>query len=145
MAPEVAKGEPYDHRVDSYSFGILFWQICSLQTPYAGFSTKMHGEKVVQQGHRPKPDPSWPFSWAEMMARSWTPIMTDRPEFDELAVFLDDQVEDLLNNDGEVPSRATDIKAKKRRKQTVAGRLDVDTRIHTDEDVTVKRFDQEIA
>ena len=26
MAPEVALGNPYNHKVDVYSFGILFWQ-----------------------------------------------------------------------------------------------------------------------
>ena len=144
MAPEVARGEPYDQRVDSYSFGILFWQICSLQTPYAGFSTRMHAEKVVQQGHRPKPEYSWPLSWSDTMQRSWHANMNQRPDFDEVAVFLDDQVDELRNNDGEVPTRASEIKAKKRKKQTVTTRLDVDTRIATSEDTSVKRFDKDI-
>lgn len=145
MAPEVAKGEPYDQRVDTYSFGILFWQICSLQTPYAGMSTKMHAQKVVQQGQRPKPDKSWPLSWADLMTRSWASNMAARPDFDEIAAFLDQQAEDIQNNDGEVPSRASEIKAKKRNKPTATERLDVDTRISTSDDGPgVKNFDQEV-
>jgi len=27
MAPEVALGHPYNHKVDVYSFAILFWQV----------------------------------------------------------------------------------------------------------------------
>ncbi len=27
MAPEVALGNPYNHKVDVYSYGILFWQV----------------------------------------------------------------------------------------------------------------------
>jgi serine/threonine protein kinase len=143
MAPEVAKGEPYDQRVDTYSFGILFWQICALQTPYAGFSTKMHADKVVQQGHRPKTDSSWPQSWVETMVSCWNPDFKSRPDFDEIAVFLDDQVEELQRNDGEVPSRSLEIKAKKKKKVDNNARLDVDTRISTDQDdPNVRRFEQ---
>jgi serine/threonine protein kinase len=148
MAPEVARGETYNQRVDTYSFGILFWQICSLQTPYAGFTTKMHAEKVVRQGHRPRPDASWPLSWVNLMNNCWTPVTNDRPDFDEIAVFLEDQVDDLMSSDGEVPSRLTEIRAKKRRKQAIdAGhkRLDIDTRIATRSDgAGVKRYDQDI-
>ena len=36
MAPEVALEKPYNSSVDVYSFGILFWQITSLETPFTG-------------------------------------------------------------------------------------------------------------
>jgi serine/threonine protein kinase len=145
MAPEVARGEPYDHRVDTYSFGILFWQICSLQTPYAGFSTKMHAEKVVRNGVRPVVERSWPLSWTELMSKCWDPIMANRPQFDEVAVFLEDQVDELQNNEGEVPSRASEIKAKKRKKKVSPnGRLDVDTRLAAEDETTSKRFDTDV-
>ena len=72
--------------------------------------------------------------------------MGERPDFDEIAVFFDEQVDDMLDNDGEVPSRASEIKAKNRKKQvTPNGRLDVDTRLATDQDdPNVKRFDTNI-
>lgn len=145
MAPEVAKGEPYDQRVDTYSFGILFWQICSLQTPYAGMSTKIHAEKVVEQGQRPHPDKSWPCSWVDIMERAWDPDMNNRLDFDEITVFLDQQVEDLRNSDGEIPTRTSEIKASKRDRRVTTERLDVDTRISTSNDGPgVKRFEQEV-
>ncbi|KAL3928093.1 MAG: hypothetical protein SGBAC_012795 [Bacillariaceae sp.] len=120
MAPEVAKGESYNQKVDTYSFGILFWQICSLQTPYANLTTKTHSLKVVLGGQRPKPDRSWPNGWKDMMTRCWDANIAARPEFDEIASYFEDQVEDLKHHEGEVPSRATEIKAKKRRKSTPA-------------------------
>lgn len=145
MAPEVARGEPYDHRVDTYSFGILFWQICSLQTPYAGFSTKMHAEKVVHSGVRPAVERSWPMSWVELMSKCWDPKLASRPQFDEIAVFLENQVDELQNNEGEVPSRASEIKAKIRKKKVSPnGRLDVDTRLASEDEATSKRFDTEM-
>lgn len=145
MAPEVARGDPYDLRVDSYSFGILFWQICSLQTPYAGMTTKSHAEQVVRQGMRPNPDKSWPLNWVDVMSRCWDSDMDKRPDFEEVTTFLVEQIEDMENNDGEVPNRTTDIKAKKRTKPVATERLDVDTRISTNEDgPNMKKFDQDV-
>lgn len=144
MAPEVALGEPYDQRVDSYSFAILFWQICSLQTPYAGFTPRSHADKVVRQGHRPRIERSWPQSWADMMNRSWNSVKLERPDFDEIYAFFEEQVEFLKNSDGEVPTRASEIKAKKSRKPTAAARLDVDTRLSTADDTTKKRFENDV-
>ena len=145
MAPEVAKGEPYDQRVDTFSFGILFWQICSLQTPFAGMSARAHADKVVGKGQRPNPDRSWPLSWVDIMTRSWDVDMNKRPSFEEIITFLEEQVDDLENNDGEIPSRTTEIKAKKRDKPVATERLDVDTRLATDDDGPgVKKFEQEV-
>ena len=145
MAPEVAIGQPYNQSVDAYSFGMLFWQICSLQTPFAGMSARAHADKVIQKGERPKPDRSWPLSWIDIMTRLWDTDQSKRPEFDEIAVFLDQQVDEMRGNDGEIPCRATEIKAKKKNKPTVAERLDVDTRLSTNDDgPNVKNFDQEV-
>jgi serine/threonine protein kinase len=145
MAPEVAKGEAYDQRVDAYSFGILFWQICSLQTPYAGMSARSHAERVVRQGERPRPDPSWPSSWVELMSRCWDTIIHSRPEFDEIGSFLDHQIGDMNESDGEIPNRASEIKAKKKTKPVATERLDVDTRISTNDDGPgVKKFDNHV-
>eukprot|EP00934_Nitzschia_sp_Nitz4_P003307 Nitzschia sp. Nitz4//scaffold126_size65214//59948//61181//NITZ4_006168-RA/size65214-snap-gene-0.59-mRNA-1//-1//CDS//3329534725//3297//frame0 len=141
MAPEVALGEPYDQRVDSYSFGILFWQLCTLQTPYAGHNAKSHAERVVRLGHRPPIQRSWPAGWIDMMNRAWCQDKRARPDFDEIVVFFDEQVKDLLDHAGEVPNPSLDqaIRAKK-----ASERLDVDTRISTNEDKTTKRFENNV-
>ena len=38
MAPEVAKCKPYNKLADVYSFGILMWQMLSLQVPFQGYN-----------------------------------------------------------------------------------------------------------
>jgi serine/threonine protein kinase len=144
MAPEVAKGEPYNQTVDAYSFGMLFWQICSLQTPFAGMSARTHADRVIRRGERPKPDRSWPLSWIDIMTRAWAPDTKKRPDFDEIAIFLETQVEEMDGNDGEIPCRATEIKARKKNKRLVTERLDVDTRISTDVDGPIKKYDKEV-
>lgn len=144
MAPEVAKGEPYNQRVDAYSFGMLFWQICSLQTPFAGMSARTHADRVIRRGERPKPDRSWPLSWVDIMTRAWAPDTKKRPDFDEIAIFLETQVKEMDGNDGEIPCRATEIKARKKNKRLVTERLDVDTRISTDVDGPIQKYDKEV-
>ena len=130
----VALCEPYDERVDAYSFGILFWQICSLTTPFMGFSTKMHSERVVRCGVRPRPDSSWPLAWVQLMNECWSQDIHLRPDFDHVVNVLDEEVTDLLRAEGVVPTRANEIKAKRRKQQrraTDALRLDTDTRLST--------------
>eukprot|EP00934_Nitzschia_sp_Nitz4_P000585 Nitzschia sp. Nitz4//scaffold190_size42200//30078//33516//NITZ4_007394-RA/size42200-processed-gene-0.52-mRNA-1//-1//CDS//3329540150//585//frame0 len=56
MAPEVARGKAYNKSVDVYSFGILLWEMCSLEKPYMGYSSKRHMKDVVLGGERPKMD-----------------------------------------------------------------------------------------
>lgn len=143
---EVANCEPYDQRVDSYSFGILFWQICSLTTPYAGYSTKMHAEKVLRQGQRPPPDHTWPFTWVELMTACWSADILARPKFDHIVNILNAEVDQLIHEEGVVPTRASDIRAKNRKQKAKRGesRLDLDTRIASDVDVSVKRFNEDV-
>jgi len=131
MAPEVAKCLPYDQTVDAYSFGILFWQICSLTTPYAKYSTRMHSERVVRQGHRPKPDSSWPPSWIQLQQACWSSDRSFRPSFSSIVETIKEQLEflDLLEDDTIVPSRASEIRAKKKKKQIKSDQLDRDTRL----------------
>jgi hypothetical protein len=56
---------------------------------------------------------------------------------------LDEQVDQMTQEEGVVPSRASDIRAKKKRHKAKRGesRLDLDTRLASGEDVSVKRFD----
>jgi len=130
MAPEVALCEPYNLKVDAYSFGILFWQMCALTTPYLGYSTKMHADRVIREGYRPKPDKSWPRTWSHLMKTCWSSDISKRPEFAYIVRVLDDEVADLLRDEG---AGMGSIKAKKKTKKAApdSTRLDVDTRIST--------------
>jgi serine/threonine protein kinase len=138
MSPEVALDQPYDLTVDCYSFGILFWQICSLQTPFAGYSPRLHSEKVVHKGQRPKPDRSWPKQWVRLMTSSWSPNRLERPAMASISVTLQEFLNELAGES--MPE--SHIKAQKRVKPVTAEnhRLDVDTRISTEYDKGIKRF-----
>jgi serine/threonine protein kinase len=53
MAPEVALCRPYGFSADVYSFGILFWEIFTLQKPFPNYDTAKLLDKVVVAGKRP--------------------------------------------------------------------------------------------
>jgi serine/threonine protein kinase len=130
MAPEVALNQCYDLKADVYSFAIVFWQICSLQVPYAGYNCKMHAELVVAKDQRPKIEVSWPKSWWHLMQNCWSRDSFERFDFERIVQLLDEEIDVLLSADG-VNDYSADVKAKKKKKnQPEDGpRLDVDTRL----------------
>jgi len=95
MAPEVALNQPYDERVDTYSFGVLLWQICALSIPYGGYSCKMHADLVVRQGYRPKVYPTWPAHWGQLMRECWAGDVQVRPNFTRIVAILQQQLDDM--------------------------------------------------
>eukprot|EP00978_Attheya_sp_CCMP212_P037016 scaffold171801_cov67-Attheya_sp.AAC.1 len=53
MAPEVSRNEPYNELVDVYSFGILLWEIITLDRAYRQMDKNKHLERVAYGKHRP--------------------------------------------------------------------------------------------
>jgi serine/threonine protein kinase len=79
MAPEVSCNDPYDERVDVYSFGILLWQIAALTTPFYGMTAKNHATQVVELGYRPSLQVDWQPEWCELMEQCWRADSRLRP------------------------------------------------------------------
>lgn len=126
MAPEVALNGFYNLKCDSFSFAIVFWQICALQTPFAGYNIQDHADLVVGKGYRPKIERSWPFAWSQLMRTCWSTTINERLNFDEIFDDLNSELQDLnsrVNRHGHV-----EIKAKKKVKDVEETNLDVDTR-----------------
>jgi len=94
MSPEVALHKPYDVRVDTYSFGILLWQICAMEKPFMGFNRNSHLELVVRGGYRPPIDGyrSWPICCYELIEMCWAHDIHIRPSFDHIVTILDQEV-----------------------------------------------------
>ena len=94
MSPEVALAKPYDNRVDTYSFGILLWQLCALEKPFKGFNRISHLELVVHGGYRPNMDGNsiWPKCCTELIELCWAADIYIRPNFDHIVNVLDQEV-----------------------------------------------------
>jgi len=89
MAPEVALRRPYNHTVDVFSFGILLWQICSLDQPFEGYDVAKHSELVVHGNDRPKLDTkNWSGELCTLLSQCWSPNIRERPNFEEVTGVL---------------------------------------------------------
>jgi serine/threonine protein kinase len=126
MAPEVALNQFYNLKVDTYSFAFVFWQICSLTIPFAGYNVKMHADLVLGRGNRPKIERSWPFAWAQLIRTCWSTDINERLDFNQICEILRDELGVLNNEVGD--KNPSDIKAKKTKKDVEGVRLDIDTR-----------------
>lgn len=59
MAPEVRWCLPYNFKADVYSFGMVFWQICSTLLPFSRFNREQFDQRVLRDGLRPKMQSWW--------------------------------------------------------------------------------------
>ena len=89
MAPEVAVGKPYNNTVDTYSFGIIVWQMLKGQVPFQGMGRKTFMERVVSAGERPKLSRHWPARFSDLLQRCWSEDKSVRPNFFEIVQELD--------------------------------------------------------
>jgi len=89
MAPEVALDLPYNNSVDSYSFAMLMWQICSYMPPFMGFTREKHDEHVIRGGWRPPIGRKWPQGCVDIIERCWSDNISKRMDFTEIEQVLD--------------------------------------------------------
>lgn len=99
MAPEVARSEPYNLTADVYSFGLLLWQVCSLDLPYDGMNRLDHSELVVHGNERPPVDSSWSSPLRILMKRAWEPDPSVRPSMDSIYKILKREICALRDGD----------------------------------------------
>jgi len=99
MAPEVALSKPYNLTADVYSFGTMLWEMLSLSKPYDGFNRNMHAEMVVSQGIRPSIPMSWPSELRDMVERSWSADISQRPSMEQCYNILRRLVIELRGGD----------------------------------------------
>ena len=82
-------------------------------------------------------------SWVGLMEECWSSDRTKRPSFDFIVDLLDDRINELMDEDGVVPTRASEIRAFLKPENQ---RLDVDTRLTvSDSDPSVGRYETDIA
>ncbi|CAB9516260.1 Probable LIM domain-containing serine/threonine-protein kinase DDB [Seminavis robusta] len=98
MAPEVYFSEPYGLSADTYSFGLLLWNLCYLRTPFGdGLTLKSHHKKVMVKGDRPKRLRSKIVSeslW-HLMSMCWTSEREERPSFENICEALRNDISNL--------------------------------------------------
>jgi len=99
MAPEVYKGEPYNHLADIYSYSMLLWEMYTFCHPFQTYDRKMHQNLVMNKGYRPKVDKMWPLPIKSMMNRCWASDVNERPAAENILKILKPEIVALRGDD----------------------------------------------
>eukprot|EP01036_Dinobryon_divergens_P032454 gene32454-42044_t len=98
MAPEVAQRKPYNHKVDVYSFGILFWEMLTGTRPFDGFNMEDFMREVVNRNCRPKIPETLSAELSNLLSACWTKDPAARPSFENILTTLDGVVLAILES-----------------------------------------------
>ncbi|KAL6552496.1 hypothetical protein OROHE_007860 [Orobanche hederae] len=84
MAPEVLRNEPSNEKCDVYSFGVILWELCTLQQPWGGMNPmQVVGAVGFQHRRLDIPDDLDP-SIADIIMKCWQTDPNLRPSFAEI-------------------------------------------------------------
>jgi serine/threonine protein kinase len=90
MAPEVANAKGAEFASDVYSYGILLWELCTLEKPYKKFETReKFMEKVVFGGWRPSFSSIPSAALRRLIQECWQEDPKARPSFSRIIEMLD--------------------------------------------------------
>ncbi|KAK9062851.1 hypothetical protein SSX86_020041 [Deinandra increscens subsp. villosa] len=88
MAPEVLRNEPSDEKSDVYSYGVVLWELCTLQQPWGGMNPmQVVGAVGFQHRRLEIPDDMDPVI-ADIIAKCWQTDPKLRPTFAEIMAAL---------------------------------------------------------
>mmetsp|Transcript_23565 Transcript_23565/g.65565 ORF Transcript_23565/g.65565 Transcript_23565/m.65565 type:complete len:358 (+) Transcript_23565:157-1230(+) len=114
MAPEVALKITYDRKADVYSFGMLLWEICSLEKPYAKLKDKFElSLSVMKRDTHPPLKANYIASdnIRNLLTRCWKPESRERPSFTNIKQNLQKEADhlkgEISNNDAATKTRTT--------------------------------------
>ena len=83
-APEVLSHTRYGPKVDSFSYGVVLWEMLMRKVPYGDMSHMAIYEHVVTRGWRLGIPNDTPEGLKKMITRCWSKNPNDRPDFTEI-------------------------------------------------------------
>ena len=93
MSPEMIRGRGYNQKTDSYSWALVFYEMMSLQKPYAKYNREMHKILVCEEFGRPHIGIDIPWSARDLLQRSWCDNVSDRLTMRETRDELEQMIE----------------------------------------------------
>ncbi|XP_020583155.1 serine/threonine-protein kinase STY46-like [Phalaenopsis equestris] len=106
MAPEVINHQPYDQKVDIFSFAIVLWELATSKIPYNSM-TPLQAALGVRQGLRPELPENVHPTLLELMQRCWETSPAKRPSFSEIIAELEELLQ-RIQPSGETSKREKD-------------------------------------
>uniref|UniRef100_A0A665VWX1 Mitogen-activated protein kinase kinase kinase 20-like n=1 Tax=Echeneis naucrates TaxID=173247 RepID=A0A665VWX1_ECHNA len=100
MAPEVIQSLPVSETCDTYSYGVVLWEMLTREVPFKGFEGLQVAWLVVEKQERLTIPTSCPASFAELMRKCWQADPKERPQFKQVLVTLE-----TMSNDSRLPDQ----------------------------------------
>ncbi|XP_059200455.1 mitogen-activated protein kinase kinase kinase 20-like [Centropristis striata] len=100
MAPEVIQSLPVSETCDTYSYGVVLWEMLTREVPFKGFEGLQVAWLVVEKQERLTIPTSCPASFAELMRKCWQADPKERPQFKQVMVTLE-----TMANDSRLPDQ----------------------------------------
>jgi hypothetical protein len=104
MAPEIAKGEPYNLKADVYSYSLICHEVMTLKKPFGTIASAKHDQAVFFDGVRPEIPRSWPRGFVNFLKRSWSTDVVGRPTIEEAIKILQTEFAIMLTT-SKTPNR----------------------------------------
>ncbi|XP_072297388.1 protein kinase Npk [Eucyclogobius newberryi] len=100
MAPEVIQSLPVSETCDTYSYGVVLWEMLTREVPFKGFEGLQVAWLVVEKQERLTVPTSCPASFAELMKKCWQADPKERPLFKQVLLTLE-----TMANDSRLPDQ----------------------------------------
>nr|XP_033800951.1 mitogen-activated protein kinase kinase kinase 20 isoform X5 [Geotrypetes seraphini] len=100
MAPEVIQSLPVSDTCDTYSYGVVLWEMLTREVPFKGLEGLQVAWLVVEKNERLTIPSSCPKSFAEMMRQCWEADAKKRPSFKQIISNLES-----MANDSKLPDQ----------------------------------------
>ncbi|KAK7168617.1 hypothetical protein R3I93_004824 [Phoxinus phoxinus] len=98
MAPEVIQSFPVSETCDTYSYGVVLWEMLTREIPFKGLEGLQVAWLVVEKNERLTIPSCCPASFACLMRSCWVTEPKDRPLFKHILSTLES-----MWNDGQLP------------------------------------------
>ncbi|MGH0168636.1 UNVERIFIED_CONTAM: hypothetical protein FKN15_061821 [Acipenser sinensis] len=100
MAPEVIQSLPVSETCDTYSYGVVLWEMLTREIPFKGLEGLQVAWLVVEKNERLTIPSSCPASFADLMKRCWDSDPKRRPNFKQIMMTLES-----MSNDSQLPDQ----------------------------------------
>ncbi|MBN3300290.1 M3K20 kinase, partial [Amia calva] len=100
MAPEVIQSLPVSETCDTYSYGVVLWEMLTQEIPFKGLEGLQVAWLVVEKNERLTIPSSCPASFAQLMRQCWETEPKKRPMFKQIMMTLES-----MSNDSQLPDQ----------------------------------------
>uniref|UniRef100_A0A8C5GU55 Uncharacterized protein n=1 Tax=Gouania willdenowi TaxID=441366 RepID=A0A8C5GU55_GOUWI len=100
MAPEVIQSLPVSETCDTFSYGVVLWEMLTREIPFKGLEGLQVAWLVVEKNERLTIPSSCPASFANLMRKCWATEPKERPMFKQILSTLES-----MSNDSQLPQQ----------------------------------------